>query len=210
MMETLEWLDVLDENGVKIGVKEREAIHRDGDWHRTFDCWLVDVATPAVLFQQRSFGKRDFPGLFDTSAAGHYRAGETWLDGVRELEEEVGLTIPPHQLVPLGVRTKAVRQNDRVDNEFQDVFLAPAPRDPSRLRLNPAEVAGVAWIELTAGLAFFAEARPWVEAEWWGPDGRAEVRRLAWPDFVPAKDRYYLKVFIMVERWLGGRRELAI
>ncbi|MBX5468126.1 MAG: NUDIX domain-containing protein [Firmicutes bacterium] len=205
-----EWLDILDENGTPIGVKEREAVHRDGNWHRTFDCWVIDRRRPAVLFQCRSLTKSENPGLLDTSAAGHLRAGETWRDGVRELEEELGLVVPPHALVPLGVRVKSARYGSRIDNEFQEVFLTGIDRNTVRLTPGPEEVAALAWIGLEEGLAFFSGRCPTVRAEWWEVGVRPRWRELPPAAFVPAVDRYYLKVFIMAERWLAGKAELAI
>ena len=36
-----ELLDIYDENGNHLGIKERRAVHLDGDWHRVFHCWVV-------------------------------------------------------------------------------------------------------------------------------------------------------------------------
>ena len=51
-----EMLDIYDEEGRHIGVKERGSVHRDGDWHRVFHCWVVQrdaCGRDLVLFQRR-------------------------------------------------------------------------------------------------------------------------------------------------------------
>ena len=37
-----EWLTVFDQQGKKVGKKLRDDIHRDGDLHETFHCWLLE------------------------------------------------------------------------------------------------------------------------------------------------------------------------
>lgn len=204
-----EWLDIYDENLQKLGVKEREAVHRDGNWHRTFDAWLVNPKG-AVLFQLRSQWKSDSPLLFDTSAAGHYLTGESPVDGVREIKEELGLTVSLADLIPMGMRTKTSRSGNRIDNEFQDIFMLPL--DPLRQPLcpNASEVAAYVWIPLEMGLEFFSGVRNVLRLAVIAHDGMTTTQTLIPSAFVPAKDRYYLKVFIMAERLLQGHRDLAV
>src|SRR5215510_7041074 len=100
-----EIFDIYDENMRHIGTKERSAVHRDGDWHKTFHAWVIfrDERGDWVLLQKRSADKDTFPNLLDISAAGHYSAGETMQDGLRELHEELGLTEAKFEdLIPLG------------------------------------------------------------------------------------------------------------
>ena len=71
-----EWLNTFNDRHVKIGVESRTNVHAQGLWHETFHCWfvkLVDIE-PHLYFQQRSEVKKDFPCLFDITAAGHLLA----------------------------------------------------------------------------------------------------------------------------------------
>ncbi|MBZ0275880.1 MAG: NUDIX domain-containing protein, partial [Anaerolineae bacterium] len=91
-----EILDIYDEQLNKIGTKERGAIHRDGDWHKVFHCWVAyrdESGRDFVVLQRRGPDTEVFPNLLDISAAGHYQAGETVRDGVREVREELGITV---------------------------------------------------------------------------------------------------------------------
>ena len=75
----MELLDVLDETGEPSGlVRERTLVHLRGDYHRTVHIWLARKREDGgydLLLQKRSAGKDTFPGCYDTSSAGHVRAG---------------------------------------------------------------------------------------------------------------------------------------
>ncbi|MGB2992011.1 MAG: NUDIX hydrolase, partial [Paenisporosarcina sp.] len=88
-----EVLSIFDENHQKIGEQSRDVIHTEGHWHETFHCWIVQMKldVPYLYFQQRSKVKKDFPNLYDITAAGHLLAHEMVHDGLREVEEELGL-----------------------------------------------------------------------------------------------------------------------
>lgn len=100
----MEYFELLDEDGKKTGqVKEREAVHRDGDLHGGSHMWIVRDICPdgdfTVLLQKRSPHKDSFPGCLDMSSAGHVAEGETFLStAIRELEEELGICVTPDQL----------------------------------------------------------------------------------------------------------------
>ena len=71
----MEQLKVFDENYTYLRDESRDKVHREGLWHETFHCWLVD--DKFVYIQKRSAMKKDFPGLFDITAAGHILSTET-------------------------------------------------------------------------------------------------------------------------------------
>jgi isopentenyldiphosphate isomerase len=116
-----ELLDVFDDRGWHRGVKERAAVHRDGDWHLAFHLWVVNPG--GVLFQRRARDKASWPGYLDASAAGHLIAGEAIRDGLREADEELGAAYAFDDLEPLGVhRVDEVERSGLVNRELQHVF----------------------------------------------------------------------------------------
>ncbi|HEX6389799.1 MAG TPA: NUDIX domain-containing protein [Solirubrobacteraceae bacterium] len=132
-----ELLDIYDADGNHLGVKPRDAVHRDGDWHRAFHLWVR--CGDGVLFQRRGYDRPSYPGMLDATAAGHLLAGETIADGMREVQEELGVTWPMEALEDLGVH----RVEDGTNREFQHVY---AVRDERPLRdwpFNREEVAGL-------------------------------------------------------------------
>jgi isopentenyl-diphosphate delta-isomerase type 1 len=89
-----EWLEVVDENDVVTGLERRGVIHARGLMHRSAQVMLFNSASQ-VFLQKRSDSKDEFPGLWDSSAAGHVNPGEDYADCARrELAEELGITAP--------------------------------------------------------------------------------------------------------------------
>src|SRR5215211_1788818 len=89
-----ELLDILDESGRPTGeVVAKSEAHRLGLWHRCFHCWICgsEPGGSYLLLQRRAATKDTWPGYLDVTAAGHLAAGEGTLDGLREVEEELGL-----------------------------------------------------------------------------------------------------------------------
>ena len=75
----MEYFDVVDEAGQPTGkTVSRENAHTYGILHRTAHVWIVRQADARlqVLLQKRSMEKDSFPGLYDTSSAGHIPAGQ--------------------------------------------------------------------------------------------------------------------------------------
>lgn len=163
-----EALDLLDEHGVPTGgTKARADVHRDGDWHRAFHLWVMHP-DGYVLLQRRAPAKDLAPGKVDVSVGGHLRAGETWLDALREAEEEIGLALRPGDLAFLETRRSERRYPDgRVDREFQDVYAAlVAGRDLRDYHLRCDEVAVLYEAPLARLIALYREGLPLPVAGW--------------------------------------------
>jgi len=86
-----EILEVVDHEDRVMGTERRGVIHARGLMHRSAQVLLFN--SPGELFlQKRSTHKDEFPGLWDSSAAGHLAPGESYLQcALRELEEELGI-----------------------------------------------------------------------------------------------------------------------
>ncbi len=89
-----ELFDVVDDQDRVTGQAARRDVHARGWRHRAVHLLVVNAAGQ-VFLQKRSMTKDLFPGIWDSSAAGHVGAGEDY-DGtaLRELEEELGLKLP--------------------------------------------------------------------------------------------------------------------
>jgi isopentenyl-diphosphate delta-isomerase type 1 len=73
------------------GRATRGEIHRRGLMHRAVHVFLFNLRGELFL-QKRASTKDTFPGCYDSSAAGHLDAGESYDECARrELEEELGL-----------------------------------------------------------------------------------------------------------------------
>ena len=79
----MEYIDIVDEQGNPTGEKvERSIAHSQGIRHRTAHIWIVRKVNGRyqVLMQKRAMNKESFPGMFDTSSAGHIQAGDEPLE----------------------------------------------------------------------------------------------------------------------------------
>ncbi|SFR81161.1 NUDIX hydrolase [Anaeromicropila populeti] len=100
----MELFELLNEDGTKQGiVKEREAVHREGDLHGGSHVWVSRYSAKykriEILLQKRRFDKDAFPGCWDVSCAGHMDQGEDFITtAIREAGEELGLFIEKEDL----------------------------------------------------------------------------------------------------------------
>lgn len=93
-----EYLDVVDDQDHVITQRIRSEIHAEGLCHRAVHI-LVFNEHGDLFLQKRSMKKDLNRGLWDTSAAGHVDAGESYAESApRELLEELGVAA---ELIPL-------------------------------------------------------------------------------------------------------------
>ena len=152
----MEYLDVCDENGQPTGgIVSRDKAHRDGIRHRTAHVWVIreEKGRIQVLLQKRSANKESFPGMYDTSSAGHIPAGCEPLDSaLRELREELGIEAGDGQLCYIGAICNRYEAQFRGkifrDNEYCSVYLYREPLDAESLHLQAEEVERVDWFDL--------------------------------------------------------------
>jgi isopentenyldiphosphate isomerase len=200
--------DLCDERGRPIGrIKPRAQVHRDGDWHRSFHCWVVapgrvvapgERAGPAIVLQQRTPAKETWGGLWDVSVGGHYRAGEGLGGGLREIAEELGLQVAASELVHVGWRREEFfYPNGLIEREIQDIYFLRRELDLGTLAPDPSEVTAAALMP-AAALARLADGRMTTVEVAGGPvraDGHVAPGTvvLAPESLVPRRDRYYRK-----------------
>lgn len=152
----MEYLDIVDETGLPTGKSiSRDVAHRDGILHRTAHVWVARTVDgrAEVLLQKRSMEKESFPGLYDTSSAGHIPAGEEPVpSALRELSEELGISATPEQLSYAGTfriqYEKEFHGKMFRDNEVTRVYVYTQPVDISTLTLQSSEVDEVRWFNL--------------------------------------------------------------
>ena len=149
----MEWLDVVDENGMPTGeTVSREEAHREGIRHRTSHVWIVRMREGRlqVLAQKRSGNKDSYPGCYDISSAGHIPAGVDFIpSALRELEEELGVTAAPEELVYCGQRRIRFERSFHGkmfrDNQVSSVYLLWLDRE--EFRVQKEELSGVRWFD---------------------------------------------------------------
>ncbi|WBB76683.1 NUDIX domain-containing protein [Micromonospora sp. WMMD1128] len=213
-----ERIDIYNANLEPRGSMERIQAHHQGEWHRTFHCWIVSGDDGgALLLQKRSDTMRNFPGLLDVSAAGHLEAGEPVMAGLREVAEELGLTVEPERLHHLGERVEVADQsNGQRNREYQSVFLYRCDRPLGVYRPAADEVAALVWLPVAAGMELFTEKVDdlVLRGHTFERSGGQRWEEFTLPvtrdSFLPRIQRYYLTALIMAERLLSNAGPLAI
>src|SRR5882757_2672876 len=103
-----EIFDVVNDRDEVIGQEMRANVHRLGLKHRAVHV-LVFNRRGELFLQKRSMKKDTFPGAWDSSSSGHLDTGEDYdTCAVRELQEEIGLTVAsaPKRLFKLEPRAE--------------------------------------------------------------------------------------------------------
>jgi len=213
-----EYLDVFDASFAPAEPRrmERKETHKSGAWHQTFDCWVLrrDSAGNKIVMQLRSMQKDSNPGLLDISACGHLLAGEKPEDGVRELEEELGLKARFDTLYYLGVVKEAIDSPQRSIRHLSHTYFYETKLPLTAYKLQETEVDGVFEMNIADGIKFFSgEANSFEGAGF--IKGKPVTRRFTRADLTAAEDRcnvtkYYLKIFVLADLYLKGHRPLAV
>ena len=210
-----EYVDIFDESYNKIGVETKETAHEKGLWHQTFHCWLFRREKDHIYlqFQRRSANKKDSPLMYDISAAGHLQAGECKEDGVREIAEELGVEVDAASLIYLGIRASEYRYKEIHNKEFSHVFMMETPYKIEDYTIQEDELDTLIEMELEDGFKLFSHEVNSIECNGMSVQrGEKSFHKIkvSYEDFLPRIDAYYRRVLIMMERYVEGKRYLAI
>lgn len=147
-----EVFDVLNEQMIKVGEATRQKVHGQGLWHQTFHCWIVHTSITgetSLLLQLRHKDKDTYPNLLDISCAGHLKKGESVEDGLRELKEELGMTVSFDDLIYCGmIAEEEVISNTCIDREFNQVFIYACNQPLVEYNFQKSEVSGLFLVNL--------------------------------------------------------------
>ena len=204
--------DLHDREGRPLGrSKARALVHRDGDWHRSVHLWVAldelgvagEGAGPWLLFQRRSLTKDTWPGAIDIAVTGHLRAGEGVAEGLREAEEEIGLTVTPGDVVELGLRRRADERPGVRDFELQTILFTRSRLSLGDLKPHPAELSAILAVRLDdVGALLLPGAR--VTAARLALDGSIAREDITRADLVPSTDGYLEHALSSVAMHLRG------
>lgn len=146
-----EIFDVVDEQDQVIDRKTRGEVHAGKLLHRAVHVFVFNKRGD-LLLQQRSMFKDAHPGVWDSSVSGHLDAGEDYLPAaVRELEEEMGITIPdpPEEIARIGACENTGWEHVRL---YRCDYHGP-------VKFPAAEVEAATWFPVEE-LAAWITARP--------------------------------------------------
>lgn len=192
-------------------IKPRDEAYQAGEWLGGFNLWIVQSEPePAIVYQQRSPLASWEPNKLDTSAAGHYLAGETLYDGLREAKEEVGKIYDTRDLTYIGRKMSVVYDVHNVlRHGIVDVCLVTDNSPLTEFVLQKEEVfalyrcpiAELLKVHTAAGYSFIASG---ITAE--GEAVKMEVSEAVFPF---SWDKYHFKMALLADRYLKGESNLV-
>ena len=153
----MEFFELMDAEGNQIGrVKERSAVHRDGDLHGGSHIWVIgqrnENGSYPILLQRRRPDKDSFPGCLDVSCAGHVAQGETFLStAIREMQEELNLSAREEDLIYLFRKQSGghYRFHGKPfrNYEINFVYLLSPDFPLDTLKYQEEEIDGLVWMD---------------------------------------------------------------
>jgi len=215
-------LDLYNARGEPLGLtKPRELVHRDGDWHKTFHCWVIYTdpsGQDMLVFQKRGRQVEHWPDKLDITAAGHYRSGEGIEGGIREIQEELGMAVTVEQLIYAGTRVCVDEfQPGLIEHAFQEIFFLVDHRDLMSYTPQAEEVGGFVVVPILPLLQLRADEIKQIVASGVILQDAGEKSPLKphkfvveQSDFIPSLDRYYHRVAVLAQRILRGEKYLWI
>jgi 8-oxo-dGTP pyrophosphatase MutT (NUDIX family) len=150
-----EYLAVYTPDGIPTGEKVlRGDAHKTGVWHAAshiYVCRKNAAGETEILLQRRSHSKDTYADKLDTSSAGHVEAGMGFPDtAVKELGEELGLTVSPEELAFAFDRTVDHTWDEHgktlTDREYDRVYLLWLDVPAESLQLQKEEVSEAVWM----------------------------------------------------------------
>ena len=214
-----EKLDIFDDKYEFVGTAGKKEAHEKGMWHRVFTCLLLNTKTKSVLMQKKVPSKYNFdrPDYLDISVGGHYQAGEELHEGIRELEEEVGVKVNFEDLVSLGVRQLAISPAENyIIREFMHIFLCPMDIDLKEYKLEEVEVAGLVELPIDKTIDLLNDKIKKIDCKGiFQSEGKQTIHKLeiTTDDFIPSYlkgDQFMLRLLIAAKRYLKGDSEKEI
>lgn len=138
-----ELVAVVDENDKVIGVDTRDNVHKKGLLHREIAV-LVFNKKNEILLQKRKDNRR-----YGFSAAGHFSANESYLQGtMREAKEEIGIKLKESELKEITKLRRDVSWDGLRNNVFLEIFEARKDFKINVFKIDKSEVDSISFFSI--------------------------------------------------------------
>jgi isopentenyldiphosphate isomerase len=168
----------------------------DGDWLSVFAIWLYKRTDNGVfvLFQERTKRATVAPGKLDVSAAGHYNAGETGLDGLRELQEELGIMPELTDCHSFGRHINSyLDTSGRTRRAVLSTYVCEFKGQDTDFVLDEREVPAVYWVPLQEFLNLYHDKQATIAIDGFDHTGNPQQRQVTIDDFLYNVDDYHFR-----------------
>ena len=201
-----EIIDLVDTSNKIIGQISKNESHRLAKWHRTVNFILVDNKRKLIYFQDKGkspdHNSEDF---FVKLNGGHLLAGETPEQGIRELEEELGINRIQGKIIPVGINQTFVDfSEDYKIREFVYYFIVDVDDVQSKVNFLDGEVSSVICFNPEQALGLILGEREEITSTVFDGEKESEMtlKTTAFKNFTD--DNLYLRIFLAVKRYFAG------
>lgn len=141
-----EIIDLVNEKDEVIGTVKKSLAHKNPSLiHREVGV-IIFNDKDEVLLQQRSFNKKNDPGVWKNAAAGHILAGKNPIDAIkREAREELGIEIQP--ILYKKFFKRHIKKGENSEARFIWMYYSLC-KSETRLIIDKKEVADAKWIPI--------------------------------------------------------------
>jgi len=142
-----ELIDIYNEDNESLDAQiMKSEAHKKGLWHRTAHIWIYN-SNGEMLLQLRAKNKEFYPDMWDISVAGHVSLGEDpEISALREIKEEIGLSIKKEDLDFFKIRKNKEVFNDLQNNEFYYIYLFKFDGSIKELNIQKDELSEIIFL----------------------------------------------------------------
>lgn len=190
-------------------IKPRDQAIADGDWIGTFNLWVIQSEPePSIIYQQRSPNSTWAPDKLDVTAGGHYQAGETIFDGLREVKEELNRTYKKDQLTYFGRKLHVSPDiHGFTRHNVVDIFFVTDNSPLTTYTLEKEEVFAIVSCPIKKLIQAHAQKTSF-KAKALKNDGEKIDITISSDSFPYNWDNYHFKIALLAERYLKGEKNL--
>ncbi|MEO8105149.1 MAG: NUDIX domain-containing protein [Candidatus Saccharibacteria bacterium] len=136
------YFDVFDEHENSMDLTASyDDVHRQGLWHRGVHV-LIYTPDREIVMQKRSASLAYHPNEVEISVGGGVDAGESPQHAaLREVHEELGVTIPPEALKYIGKTKYNHRTRSQINRTFIYSYAVCLPKSELQLIINTEETS---------------------------------------------------------------------
>lgn len=190
-------------------IKSRKEAIEHGDWIGTFNLWIIQSdPIPSIVYQMRSPNSTWAPNALDVTAGGHYQAGESILDGLREAKEELGKTYNQKDLLYLGKKLHVSPDiRGHVRHNVVDIFFTTDNSPLDSYHLEKQEVSAIVVCPIDELIKTHSESYNF-EAQGITSEGKNITVTVTKDSFPYNWDNYHFKIALLAQRYLNGETHL--
>lgn len=207
-----EQLDVLRLPDFKASgvIKPRSQTMKDGDWVRIFHLWVMSrTPVPSIIYQQRGPNVVWAPNMLDVAVGGHYAAGETGLDGIREAEEELGKKLNPAQTIYIGQKMHIGEVTDKGQKKnIVEIYFIEDDSPLESYMLDPEEVYALCSCPIAELIKVHQDPDYSFKVKAMKHDGTMFDITVAQRSFPWNWDNYHYKIALLADRYVKGEQNL--